>query len=605
MELDHKNIEAFKFLLLNYSKQALSTMKSLNISKERFSEFPDTKVLQLFQNISSLSITFCQFPLFPSKLIASVMPKLTKINLKGCKISSVKTLRPLGELKDLQELNLLNNPIIIDRISILNSLLFNGEINELCESKRKIKRAYTITRLILSKSKPATVPRLPPFQSLTNLNEEIITEDEIETIQPKNQTQPTVRYTDRVLSKVKANNEKILEDKKKYGSIKNISSSGNICFGQKKAKIDTFEILACEKKYKTPRFNYEDEEDVTEECSVLDNSELLMPFTVRKEEPAIPKDKINEFLISNRSVRENALKSIPKKMYSFHEVSLFMYGTIVHETSQVHAVCEVLSIVNGVKSYQGITENEIYNKLKYDGKNLSFEDIHEFQQILLLDDDMKNLRLKNAYFEWWLRKLEKRHIEFAEHQAILTVHKNRIFNNPLLGAQPPKINKKKKLVIKESQIYKKLINTSSRKHIMIEEEPKYVTVDFPSMFDPSEIKQGETIFIKPISKFENVLESLQSQMKEKERQYENLNLGEKVQWKLDKIKQNISDREAVREKLKYLYEQITKMKKKFIDNEVEYFYNIHEKKMNYHEILKKHDFLQFELPKFIFPLIDD
>jgi hypothetical protein len=165
-----------------------------------------------------------------------------------------------------------------------------------------------------------------------------------------------------------------------------------------------------------------------------------------------------------------------------------MYGKIVHETSQVNSVCDVLSIVNGIKNYSGITDIEVYRMLKSNFKSLSFDDVVLFQEILLLDEDMKNMKLKNAYFEWWLHKLEKRHIDYAEHCAILTLHKNRIFNNPLLGAQPPPQSKKVKIFFKENPLATQIMSKNpKRRKLLVEDEQQYATVDFPGMFNEKEV----------------------------------------------------------------------------------------------------------------------
>ena len=281
-----------------------------------------------------------------------------------------------------------------------------------------------------------------------------------------------------------------------------------------------------------------------------------------------------------------------------------MYNKIVSNIKEVHCVCDVLSIVNNVKYNHSITEKDVNNILKYQTKDLSIEDMDLLQKIVQLDDDIKNLRLKNSYFEWWLKKIEKKNIEFAEHQAILILHKNRIFNNPLLGDEPQRnlIRKKRnKIVIKNNLIQEK----THKKLILKDEEQLYANIDFSEMFHPAEVKTGSVIFIQPIVKLENMLEMLQNRLKEKEREYENLSFGNKVLWKLEKIKQNINDRDVIREKLKNLYEETIKLKKIFLENEANFFHNYHEKKIDYHELMKNHNFFKIELPKFIFPIINN
>ena len=68
--------------------------------------------------------------------------------------------------------------------------------------------------------------------------------------------------------------------------------------------------------------------------------------------------------------------------------------------------------------------------------------------------------------------------------------------------------------------------------------------------------QDENIANMEFKANQRLLEMLQNRLKEKEREYENLSFGNKVLWKLEKIKQNINDRDVIREKLKNLYETI-------------------------------------------------
>lgn len=598
-QTDYKNIEALRYLVVNFSKEVLATMQALHISNEKIAEFPDVQVFAMFANVKDFSVTFCSFPVFPSKTIAQAMPKIVKLNLEGCNISVVKTLRPLGVLSDLKELNLSSNPILLDRSSVLKSLLFyKNHTGEVLTPSPPIKRAYTLSRLILSKSKPTVVPRPPPFPMLLILNTVVIKEDEINTVMPSTTSQLSVKYTDRVIEKVRRKNTEILEHKAKYSSMKALINPYK-AQTSRNPHINTLEFI---KSHKVSIKLLQ-----TQESPLPSHAESTPPLSSRKslrkttEKFKVPsKEKMQDFLKQNKITREKANLPIPQKVFEFDEVSRFMYGKSVRDTGEVHAVCEVMSIVNGVKKNFGISELEINKRLSENKMNM--EELEAYQEIMLLDDDMKNLRLKNAYFEWWLKKLEKKHIDFAEHQAILALHNNKIFNNPLLDAKVTVAPSKKKIILADKKPKPLTSNRSVKRTLLPQEEHKNVTLDFASLFSPTEITEGPSIFIEPIQQFEKFLNSLQSKMKEKEREYENLNTNGKVLWKLDKIKKNIQDRKAVREKLISLYNSVQVLKKKFFENEQEYFYNIHEKKLNYHEVLKRHDFLPFPLPKFTFPL---
>ena len=369
-----------------------------------------------------------------------------------------------------------------------------------------------------------------------------------------------------------------------------------------KPRVDTFERIKKEKTYPTCISNESPPPSSSSSINLSSSSDTDWiaedPYKL-----FVPKSKeeAQDFLQKCKSTREAASKPIDKKLYTFQEVCTFMYGRLVQETQKVNSVCEVLRIVNGVKQNNGISEQEVFSRLK-NPKNLSVEDIYEFQQILLLDDEIRSMRLQSAYFEWWIKKIEKKHIEFAEHKAILALHRNRVFNNPLLGAVQEK-SMKKRIVIKDRNSEKDSSALRNIKKIVDDTEPQYFEANFWKYFDPKEIKQGETYFIKPIMSFEESIGRLHCQIVERERHFENLSFGDKVLVKLEKLKKNIKEREGLRDRLNVLFEQVTKLKKKFQENQAEYLYNMYEKKLDRREVLKNHDYKRFELPSFVFPIV--
>jgi hypothetical protein len=349
IELDYKNIEALKYLFGNYSREALGTMKSLAITNEHIHEFPDFNVLSIFGSVNKLCINFCKFPEFPSGLVAASLPKLLYLNLEGCNISSVKTLRPLGDLEFLRDLNLLQNPILIDRSSILKSLLFYKPIYSVSDSRKKIQRAYKQSKLILSKSKPAVVPRSPPFPMLTVLSGEIIKEDEIDTIMPKSFLNSVLPNPDPILKKVSITNKKILENKHKYDIKRPLKSS-------KTQRIRINSSSKLDEDIKASKNQLSDKE--SDSFEYIDKK---TPKNPNKDLP-ITTEQLKEFLAANKQTRESALKGLGTKIYTFEEVSMFMYNKIVHETAQIYAVCDVLSIVNKVNKYGGINKYKTKTK---------------------------------------------------------------------------------------------------------------------------------------------------------------------------------------------------------------------------------------------------
>lgn len=602
MEHDHKNIRELRYLLENYSKDSLSTMKSLHLTEENIVEFPDSKIFSLFGNLTLLSITFSTLNDFNSQIISKYCPKLTKIDLSGCILKSIKQLIPLGNLKVLESLDLSKTTISLDRYFLLSYLLHGHTITETCDRKKKISRAFSFSKSILCKNKPALVPRQGSFPMLQLLNNEIITEDEIETVRPKTEKQAKISFSDKTLKKVKQMNQKILDDKEKFGSFRTLAAS-NSTQNTKKPRIDTFAQIKLEKKYEMCKDQESEEEDsfiVSQDSQ--ESSDFESWIEAEKEKVNLPgnKEEVEEMLGKSKLLRGKVEKPVERKIYNFDEVSLFMYGKRVQDTQRVNSVCEVLRILNGVKLSFGISEVEIRNRIK-NPKDLSLQEMHEFQEILGLDEEIRNLRIQSGFFEWWIKKIEQKHVEFAEHKAIIALHHNRIFNNPLINPKPQEKSKRKRLIIKDP-VEPSTFRNTSRKKLVLDEEPKYFVANFSSLFEPSEIKEGETIFIKPIMSFEESLDKLHSQLREKERQFENLSFGDQVLVRLENMKKNIKEREGVRDKLTKLYEQVSKLKKKFEENQTNYFFNMYEKKLDKRELLQKHDFRRFELPTFVFPL---
>lgn len=198
--LDHYNIEALKHLFKNFSREALTTMKSLTINKEEIIKFPPLGTLQIFRSLEELVITNCKINDFPTDIIVMSMPLLKKIDLRNNNFISVKVLLPLGELSHLEELNIQGNPLnlLSHRISLLQALLFpkhkirfklltcyTASYKTIREPKKiMIRDARSVTSIILNSSKPAKVPRKGMFSMLKILNNEVITEDEVNSSRP-------------------------------------------------------------------------------------------------------------------------------------------------------------------------------------------------------------------------------------------------------------------------------------------------------------------------------------------------------------------------------------------------------------------------------------
>mmetsp|Transcript_3250 Transcript_3250/g.2990 ORF Transcript_3250/g.2990 Transcript_3250/m.2990 type:complete len:115 (+) Transcript_3250:276-620(+) len=98
---------------------------------------------------------------------------------------------------------------------------------------------------------------------------------------------------------------------------------------------------------------------------------------------------------------------------------------------------------------------------------------------------------------------------------------------------------------------------------VIEKDEHFSSIDFKSLFKDPNVKEGPVIYIKPILKLETMLEHLHTQLREKEKEFEELSYDDKVMLRLQRIKKNIAEREIMRDRLKSLYSQVEKMKLEF------------------------------------------
>lgn len=178
------------------------------------------------------------------------------------------------------------------------------------------------------------------------------------------------------------------------------------------------------------------------------SSTILMPEVSTEEPEFVIEEKKNADLLrqkmqgviqDSKRTREKAMEPFTKKLYNFGEVSQLINRIEPNKHKSVQTVSDVLNLVNETHKSHGIKDDEVRKLLREKYNELPLDEVQLLQNIVSLDEDVKNMKLKNSYLEWWLSKIEKKRLQIAEHQAILALHKKRIFGNPKLKLKSPRI----------------------------------------------------------------------------------------------------------------------------------------------------------------------
>lgn len=79
------------------------------------------------------------------------------------------------------------------------------------------------------------------------------------------------------------------------------------------------------------------------------------------------------------------------------------------------------------------------------------------------------------------------------------------------------------------------------------------------------------LIIKPTAKLEHIIEMYETELRDKEKAFENLSEDEKIIYRLKEIKANIADREKTSEKLEKMLVKIKELMKNFAEYNKEYY----------------------------------
>ena len=226
---------------------------------------------------------------------------------------------------------------------------------------------------------------------------------------------------------------------------------------------------------------------------------------------------------------------------------------------------------------------------------------------------------KSATLDWWLNKIEKKQLKLAEHKAILTLHKRRVFGDPkwkTAGSStwrneylpnkkvilPHKADNSLEVKVpankQASAVFRMAENHLKKTGREVYEKPDYLPkVNYRGLLKEcypniEELMDKPRQIIKPIQTLEHIMEQYETRIKEKEKEFETLTYDEKVWMRLTDIKRNIAEREKMRENLDHIMIQVHQLMSKFMENNKKYYSSSpKEEKLNIHDYLKRKDFI--------------
>jgi hypothetical protein len=225
---------SLQFLFDNFPENVVYVTKELCMVKESLTEIP--RILRNFTMLQRLDISRNLFRTLPVKIMDEYMPKLQALDISHNRLDDMHNVQELGVLRELRELNLLGNPLLVinQRASLIAYLFFDSvrpsrerlesllDLNSSstkkgrgCQVKPKIIASESTSQMIisglavgqelpthavkvLSKSKSASssdystviyadltsapVPRPigTPFRHLSKLNLEIVTKEDLD-----------------------------------------------------------------------------------------------------------------------------------------------------------------------------------------------------------------------------------------------------------------------------------------------------------------------------------------------------------------------------------------------------------------------------------------
>mmetsp|Transcript_25640 Transcript_25640/g.44866 ORF Transcript_25640/g.44866 Transcript_25640/m.44866 type:complete len:745 (+) Transcript_25640:11-2245(+) len=308
--------------------------------------------------------------------------------------------------------------------------------------------------------------------------------------------------------------------------------------------------------------------------------------TVRNEQVKMKKDM--EFMASRK--------------LKFDHVAGQLYGPNHHLShAEADRVDAILKLLNKRGHIELPSDQEIRLMLKEGG--LDEERKEWAEQVMDLKTDLQAMHFKPESLEHWLAYVEKRQLELAEHQAIMALHKKRVFGDVRAKARE---RASRKLVQWQNEFIGKkaapLAGIVSEVYISKEPSSKAVAA-VHHMTEQFKRKQGKVVMaipnylpkveykgllkecipniqdrmdaprplLKPMHHLEVVIKQHEEKMRDLEAEFDQLSAEDKLIAKVDQIKRNIANRERSRGIIQNALTQIKQMTDSFFAHQEEYY----------------------------------
>jgi hypothetical protein len=290
------------------------------------------------------------------------------------------------------------------------------------------------------------------------------------------------------------------------------------------------------------------------------------------------------------------------KKLKFDQVASQLYGPDHHlTTSQVDRVGAILRLINkgGVGSLA--TDQEIRLLLANGQLDEGRKELAE--GVLDLNADLVAMHYKPESLEHWMAYVERRQLELAEHNAIIALHKKKVFGDirqkardranrklakwqdefigkeaaPLAGIVPqtyvPKETNKKAM----SAICNMAEQFKRKQGKAVMAVPQYLPkVDYKGVLkecypDIQDRMDAPRPLLRPMQHLEAVIKQHQEKMRNLEHEFESLSAEDKLIAKVGLIKQNIANRERSRGVIEASLTQLRQMTESFFAHQKEYY----------------------------------
>lgn len=347
----------------------------------------------------------------------------------------------------------------------------------------------------------------------------------------------------------------------------------------------------------------------------------------------LEKDKktpMEELKLSLDTVRQEQVKFKQEmdfqatKKFKFDYVAKQLYGPNAHLSSaEVDRVEAILKLLNKRGYVELPTDLDIRLLLRNGGLDEERKELAE--GVIDLKVDLQAMHFKPESLEHWLAYVEKRQLELAEHQAIMALHKKRVFGDirkkardranrklakwqdefigkktaPLAGIVPQVYSAKEAQSRPVAAVYNMTEQFKKKQGKVIMAVPQYLPkVEYKGILkecypDIQDRMDGPRPLLRPMQHLEAVIKQHQDKMRDLESEFEALSAEDKLIAKVGNIKRNIAHRERSRGVIEAALTQLKGMTESYFAHQEEYYKGPQEDKKARRKFKNRKDYMLF------------